>query len=95
MSNELIKAIKEGKTAEEIESLLNDDVESVNFDVLDEGKTALMYAAEEGNTDVVKLLLDKGADINAKDEENRKTAFDYAKDNNHTEIITLLTNAKP
>jgi cytohesin len=32
----------------------------------DVGGTPLMYAASTGNTDVVKLLIDKGADINAR-----------------------------
>ena len=31
------------------------------------GKTSLMYAAENGNTDTVKILLEHGADINTKD----------------------------
>ena len=31
-------------------------------------KTALMHAAEGGSKDVVELLLDKGADKDAKDE---------------------------
>lgn len=30
------------------------------------GATALIYAAQEGHTDIVKLMLDRGADINAK-----------------------------
>lgn len=29
------------------------------------GKTALMYAADEGHTDIVKLLVEKGADVDA------------------------------
>jgi len=30
--------------------------------------TPLHYASERGNTDVVKMLLEKGADVNVKDE---------------------------
>ena len=33
---------------------------------LDGTSTSLMYAAGNGSTDVVKLLLENGADINAK-----------------------------
>ena len=29
-----------------------------------QGKTALMYAASKGNTQVVRLLLEAGADVN-------------------------------
>lgn len=42
------------------------------------GVTALMGACENGHTDVARLLLEKGADIKAKDE-NGNTAFDYDK----------------
>ena len=31
------------------------------------GKTTLMYAAENGNTDIVKTLIDHGADVNHQD----------------------------
>ena len=30
------------------------------------GETALMQAAERGNADIVRLLLDRGADVDAK-----------------------------
>ena len=34
------------------------------------GRTALMFAAESNNNpEVIKLLLDRGADINVRDEE--------------------------
>ncbi len=42
------------------------------------GVTALMGACENGHTDVARLLLEKGADIKAKDDYG-KTAFDYDK----------------
>ena len=31
------------------------------------GETSLMYAAMFGNTDTVRILLEHGADVNAKD----------------------------
>ena len=31
------------------------------------GKTSLMVAAENGNTDTVKMIIEHGADINTKD----------------------------
>jgi hypothetical protein len=35
------------------------------------GETALHYAAGQGNPDVVKALIDAGADVNAKDDNER------------------------
>ncbi len=35
------------------------------------GWTPLMYAAEGGSLDIVKLLLNKGADIKAKDNDGK------------------------
>ena len=33
------------------------------------GRTSLSYAAENGNTDTVKILLEYGAEVNAKDKD--------------------------
>ena len=41
------------------------------------GKTALMYACENGKEDIVELLLKNSADVNIQDEE-KKTALMYA-----------------
>ena len=35
------------------------------------GKTSLAIAAEEGNTDRVRILLEHGADVNTKDERGK------------------------
>ena len=59
----------------------------------EQGKTALMRAAEKGELQVVVNLLADGADINIKDDKG-KTALDYAKENNHTEIAEFLTLAQ-
>ena len=48
-----------------------------------------MMAAQEGHTEVVKLLLERGANprqINKK----RETAADIAANSGHTGIVTLL-----
>jgi ankyrin repeat protein len=51
--------------------------------------TALSAAASSGHTEIVQLLLDKGANINAADL-NGGTALYYADWNGHTEIVQLL-----
>jgi Ankyrin repeat. len=54
------------------------------------GPTALIIASAQGNTDVVKLLLENGANTELKTLEGKK-ALDYAK---NTDIETLLTETK-
>ena len=53
------------------------------------GKTPLMAASEEGHDEVVRVLLDAGADVNAS-EENGKGALYYASDEGHTSTAQLL-----
>ena len=60
----------------------------MNLKSLD-GKTPLMVAAEKGHVEVVKSLLDHGADIN--DEEvNGWTALHISAIKAHTEVESLL-----
>lgn len=50
-----------------------------NIDRVDEyGRTALLYAIEGKHPDVVKLLLDHGADPEIRDESEEKSALSYA-----------------
>lgn len=44
----------------------------------DEGYTPLMEASREGHRDVVELLLDRGANVNAKIEEGMETSLTLA-----------------
>ena len=48
-----------------------------------------MAASHEGHIDIVKLLLDKGADVNAKSKDG-DTALKAASVKGHTEIVELL-----
>lgn len=57
-----------------------------------EGRTALIWAAETGNADTLRHLLEKGADPHLSDEEGF-TALDTAVGEGHTELVRLLLDA--
>ena len=53
--------------------------------------TALMEAADEGHVEVVRLLLESGADINTQEDYgNGATALMEAAGNGHVEVVRLL-----
>ncbi|MEI0608062.1 ankyrin repeat domain-containing protein, partial [Brachyspira pulli] len=54
-----------------------------------ENATPLMWFILNDNTEIAELLIESGADINAKDK-NGKTALDYAKEKNNSKIEQLL-----
>jgi len=54
------------------------------------GATALTYAADKGHIDVVKLLIARGADINAQDSFYKMRAIDMAMMNDHPAVVGLL-----
>lgn len=61
------------------------------FDVIIEGSSrntdcALRWASEYGHTEVVGLLLEKGADVHANDDE----ALRLASRNGRTEVVVVL-----
>jgi ankyrin repeat protein len=56
-----------------------------------QGKTALIYAAFNNNTEIVQMLIKAGANKKLADTENR-TALEYAKFNKNTQLIILLDN---
>ena len=51
--------------------------------------TPLSYAAEKGDTELCKLLLEHGAEVNAEDK-NGKMPLHLAKEEGHTETCKLL-----
>ena len=55
------------------------------------GNTPLMYASEKGHTEIVRLLLQRGAGVNAKTKfDGYKTALSKASEKGHTEIVRML-----
>lgn len=59
---------------------------------LDLLKTPLMHASEKGHTEVVKVLINAQANVNAKDALGR-TALLYAAKNGHADIVSMLIDA--
>jgi ankyrin repeat protein len=55
----------------------------------DRENTALMLAAKNGQTEVVRFLLSKGADKGLRDA-NGLTALEHAKGQGHQDIVQLL-----
>ncbi|MBO4309183.1 MAG: ankyrin repeat domain-containing protein [Clostridia bacterium] len=70
------------------EILVKDYQFDVNYQT-STGQTALMFAAEKGNIDIVNMLLSHEADKMLTDA-NGKTAYDYAVENGYTELAELL-----
>ena len=78
----------EQRQSEEDEALLKGS----NFgqEGIPSGYTALHYAASNGKTEILKLLLSNGADVNAKNRDGNITPLFLANLEGHTEIIELL-----
>jgi ankyrin repeat protein len=55
--------------------------------------TALMYAVDNGNLDISKLLIENGANIDVKSKLG-ETALDIASKHSYTDIVKLLKNIK-
>jgi ankyrin repeat protein len=54
------------------------------------GRTPLSWAAENGHEAVVKLLLEKGAELESKDNEHGRTPLSWAAENGHEAVVKLL-----
>jgi len=74
-----------------VKPLLEKYYNDIHIDYIpnDEGQTPLMVASENGYTEIVQLLLEKGADVNAETNDG-KTALMYAAAKGRTEIVQLL-----
>lgn len=53
-------------------------------------RTALSFAADRGQADIVTLLLERGADVDAKDTFYGATALNWAAQNGHAEVARVL-----
>lgn len=63
----------------------------VNDAATTDGLTALHYAAENGDTDVVKYLVDNGADVKAQDTLLSRSTIHFAAENGNLDCIKFLT----
>ena len=88
--SELITAIDQGKSYDEIEVIINSNSESIfDTDTFEEGYTALHYAAWDNKDDIVKLLLENGAEVDALGADNR-TALNLCAANGHLDSVKIL-----
>ena len=87
-----IQAAKDGSLAT-VQTLLADGASPNTTD--DNGVPVLMWAANNGHSEVVKLLLEKGAEVNAKAtiKNVEWTALKVARRMGHTDIVQLLEKA--
>ena len=57
-----------------------------------DGETVLMLAARTGKPEAVKLLIDRGADVNARETWHGETAVMWAAAEDHPEVVSLLAS---
>lgn len=82
-----LEAVRKGDAAA-VKAVLNQGVE-VDAKLRDD-RTALSFAADHGSVEIVRMLLDRGADVNAKDSVHGATALDRALENGHVDVVRLL-----
>lgn len=86
-ANNLMSAASEGDI-EEVKALL--EYGNVNVSVGDyDRRTALHLAAGEGHTEIVRMLCENGADVNARDRSGKRP-LDEAKSGSHKDCVHLL-----
>ena len=91
-----LKAVSESLQASDITEIRELIKEGADVDVRNKsGATSLFMASQEGHAEIVKLLLEAKADVNAKASVAGKeyTPLSIAKRKGHTEIVRLLEAA--
>ena len=83
---------RDTRNGPQIAQMLISEGADVNLHSTSMGWTALMTAADSGDVASVKLLLSKGADVNARDNYQR-SALDDAAYFGHNEVAEVLINA--
>ena len=90
---------KPSSSPDEPETIIK-DIDDIPFDLLPrdvndaatvDGLTALHYAAQNGSLDIIKYLVEHGADISAQDNEQSRSVIHFAAENGDIECIKYLT----
>ena len=88
----LLEAGTDVNIAERDDHSYNPNDEDYGYDYLCNGMTALHWAASEGHSTVVELLLEASADKHAADDSG-STALHFAATRGHSEVVKLLLEA--
>lgn len=87
LTDDLMAATRKGDLAK-VKALLDKGV-SANAKS-DYGQTPLFFACDRGYLEIVKLLVERGADVNVEDTFYHATALSWAAQKNRTEIVKIL-----
>jgi ankyrin repeat protein len=91
LSNELIESSWRGN-APKVQELLAAGAD-VNFNLTAHPSCIpLTCAAQQGHAEIVRLLLDSGADVSARDD-SHMTALQWAREKGHGDVVSMLKGA--
>lgn len=93
MKEEIFNLLNSEGNLEKIEKLLADDLQVVKVKDKD-GMEPLHYAARNGYLDIAVLLINRGADLNAREgfKEKGKSPLHFAAANGFREMVELIIN---